>query len=144
MPRNIRFNTTRLNESCVCQYTGISRYLKKKNPNVRCAVVEPTNASILSGKRKNPGRHKLQGVGYMEVPQLYDPGLVDEFVSIGDREAMTTARLLARTEGILAGYTSGANVAAALRIARASRQPVTVVTIITDSGLKYFSTDLYD
>ena len=125
-------------------FTGISRYLKKKNPAVRCVVVEPTNASILSGKRKNPGRHKLQGVGYMEVPQLYDAGLVDEFVSIGDREAMTTARLLGRTEGILAGYTSGANVAAALRIARASRRPVTVVTIITDSGLKYFSTDLYD
>ncbi len=125
-------------------FTGISRYLKKQNPAVRCVVVEPTNASILSGKRKHPGRHKLQGVGYMEVPQLYDPSLVDDFVSIGDREAMHTARLLGRTEGILAGYTSGANVAAALRIARASTSPLNVVTIVTDSGLKYFSTDLYD
>ena len=125
-------------------FTGISRYLKKQNPAVRCVVVEPTNASILSGKRKHPGRHKLQGVGYMEVPRLYDPSLVDDFVSIGDREAMHTARLLGRTEGILAGYTSGANVAAALRIARASTSPLNVVTIVTDSGLKYFSTDLYD
>ena len=125
-------------------FTGVSRFLKKRNAAVRCVAVEPTNASILSGKRKTPGRHKLQGVGYMEVPQLYDRALVDEFVRIGDREAMDTARRLGRTEGILAGYTSGANVAAALRIARASQRPVTVVTIITDSGLKYFSTDLYE
>ena len=125
-------------------FTGVSRFLKKRNAAVRCVAVEPTNASILSGKRKTPGRHKLQGVGYMEVPQLYDRALVDEFVRIGDREAMETARRLGRTEGILAGYTSGANVAAALRIARASQRPVTVVTIITDSGLKYFSTDLYE
>ena len=125
-------------------FTGVSRFLKKQNAAVRCVAVEPTNASILSGKRKTPGRHKLQGVGYMEVPQLYDRALVDEFVRIGDREAMETARRLGRTEGILAGYTSGANVAAALRIARASQRPVTVVTIITDSGLKYFSTDLYE
>jgi len=83
-------------------------------------------------------------VGYMEVPQLYEPGLVDDFVSIGDTEAMRTARKLARTEGILAGFTSGANVAAALRIAKRSRKPLDIVTIITDSGLKYFSTDLYD
>ncbi|MHB1864389.1 MAG: PLP-dependent cysteine synthase family protein [Gemmatimonadaceae bacterium] len=125
-------------------FTGVSRYLKQKNPAVRCVAVEPTNAAILSGKRKHPGRHKLQGVGYMEVPQLYDPALVDAFVSIGDREAMRVARLLGRTEGILAGYTSGANVAAALRVARASKTPITVVTIVTDSGLKYFSTDLYE
>ena len=79
----------------------------------------------------------------MEVPQLYEPELVDDFVSIGDAEAMRTARKLARTEGILVGFTSGANVAAALRIAKRSRKPLHIVTIITDSGLKCFSTDLY-
>ncbi len=103
-------------------FTGIVRYLKRKNPKLRAVVVEPTAASILSGKRKKPGRHKLQGVGYMEVPQLYEPDLVDEFISIGDAEAMRTARKLAKTEGILAGFTTGANVAAALRIARRSRK----------------------
>ena len=125
-------------------FTGVSRYLKRRKPGVKCVVVEPVAASILSGKRKTPGRHKLQGVGYMEVPQLYDPALVDEFVSIGDAEATRLARTLARTEGILAGYTSGANVAAALRIARRSKRALTIVTVITDSGLKYFSTDLFE
>jgi cysteine synthase len=125
-------------------FTGVSRYLKKKNPKIRCVVVEPTAASILSGKRKHPGRHKLQGVGYMEVPQLYDPSLADEFVSIGDVEAMRTARAMARREAILAGFTSGANVAAALRIAKRSRRALNIVTVATDSGLKYFSTDLYE
>jgi cysteine synthase A len=125
-------------------FTGITKYLKKHKATLRAVVVEPTAAAILSGRRKRPGRHKLQGVGYMEVPQLYAPELVDEFVSIGDAEAMRTARKLARTEGILAGFTSGANVAAALRIAKRSRKPLDIVTIITDSGLKYFSTDLYE
>ncbi|MDE3217311.1 MAG: pyridoxal-phosphate dependent enzyme, partial [Gemmatimonadota bacterium] len=111
---------------------------------VRCVVVEPTAASILSGRRKHPGRHKLQGVGYMEVPQLYDASLVDEFISIGDAEAMRTARAMGRREGILAGFTSGANVAAALRVAKRSKRPLNVVTVATDSGLKYFSTDLYE
>lgn len=125
-------------------FTGVSRYLKKRNPGVRCVVVEPTAASILSGRRRHPGRHKLQGVGYMEVPQLYDPSLVDEFISIGDAEAMRAARAMARQEGILAGFTSGANVAAALRVAKKSKRPLTIVTVATDSGLKYFSTDLFE
>ncbi len=125
-------------------FTGIVRYLKQKNPKLKAVVVEPVAASILSGKRKKPGRHKLQGVGYMEVPQLYEPDLVDEFISIGDAEAMRTARKLAKTEGILAGFTTGANVAAALRIAKRSRKALNIVTILTDSGLKYFSTDLFE
>ncbi len=125
-------------------FTGVSRYLKRKNPGVKCVVVEPTAASILSGRRKHPGRHKLQGVGYMEIPQLYDASLVDEFISMGDAEAMRTARAMGKREGILAGFTSGANVAAALRIARRSKKPLNLVTVATDSGLKYFSTDLYE
>ena len=80
----------------------------------------------------------------MEIPQLYDASLVDEFISIGDAEAMRTARAMGKKEGILAGFTSGANVAAALRIARRSRKPLNIVTVATDSGLKYFSTDLYE
>jgi cysteine synthase len=124
-------------------FVGVSRFLKKKNPAVRCVVVEPSKAAILSGKLKKPGRHKLQGVGYMEIPDLWQPELADEFVSISDREATQTARMLGRKEGILAGFTSGANVAAALRIAKSSTRPLSIVTIVTDSGLKYLSTDLY-
>ncbi len=124
-------------------FVGVSRYLKRHNPKVKCYAVEPTNAALLSGRRKKPGRHRLQGVGYMEIPPLWEPELADGFISVGDREATTMARLLARKEGILAGYTTGANVAAALRLARSSKRPINVVTIITDSGLKYLSTDLY-
>lgn len=124
-------------------FVGIARYLKKKNPAIRCYGVEPTRAAILSGKRKKPGLHRLQGVGYMEIPPLWQSELADGFVSISDGEATKTARMLGRKEGILAGFTSGANVAAALRIARESASPITVVTVICDSGLKYLSTDLY-
>ena len=124
-------------------FTGVSRFLKRKNPAIRCYVAEPKNAAILSGRRRVAGRHKLQGLGYMETPQLYDPSLADGYLTVTDAEAVRTARRLAKLEGILCGFTSGANVAAALRIARASDRPLTIVTVITDSGLKYLSTDLY-
>jgi len=124
-------------------FTGVSRYLKRKRPAVRCVVAEPKNAAVLAGRRKVPGRHKLQGLGYMEVPQLFDRSLADGYVTVTDAAAVRTARRLAREEGILAGFTSGANVAAALAIARASKRPITVATVICDSGLKYLSTDLF-
>jgi cysteine synthase A len=124
-------------------FVGVSRYLKRRKPSVRCYAVEPTNAALLSGRRRNPGRHRLQGVGYMEIPPLWEKALADGFISVSDSAAIRTARMLGRKEGILAGFTTGANVAAALRVARSSRRRLTVVTIITDSGLKYLSTDLY-
>ena len=79
----------------------------------------------------------------MEIPPLWQPELADGFVSVTDSEATRTARQLGRKEGILAGFTSGANVEAALRLARESDRQLTVVTVVTDSGLKYLSTDLY-
>lgn len=124
-------------------FVGVSRFLKRKNPAIRCYVVEPRNAAVLSGRRRVAGRHKLQGLGYMEVPQLYDPSLADEYLTVTDAEAVRTARQLAKQEGILCGFTSGANVAAALRVARASDRALTIATVITDSGLKYLSTDLF-
>jgi len=124
-------------------FTGVARYLKRRQPAIRCYVVEPRNAAVLSGRRKRPGRHKLQGLGYMEVPQLFDATLADGYLTVTDAEAVRTARALASKEGILAGFTSGANVAAALRLARQARAPLTIATVITDSGLKYLSTDLF-
>jgi cysteine synthase A len=79
----------------------------------------------------------------MEIPPLWEKALADGFISVSDSAAIRTARMLGRKEGILAGFTTGANVAAALRVARSSRRRLSVVTIITDSGLKYLSTDLY-
>jgi cysteine synthase A len=124
-------------------FTGVSRFLKRRNPAIRCYVVEPRNAAILSGRRRVAGRHKLQGLGYMEVPQLFDPSLADGYLTVTDAEAVRTARQLAKVEGILGGFTSGGNVAAAVRIAREATRPLTIATVITDSGLKYLSTDLY-
>lgn len=124
-------------------FVGVSRFLKRKNSAIKCYVAEPRNAAVLSGRRRVAGRHKLQGLGYMEIPQLYDSSLVDGFLTVTDAEAVRTARQLARQEGILCGFTSGGNVAAALRLARQSKRPLTIATVITDSGLKYLSTDLF-
>ncbi|MCC6573168.1 MAG: cysteine synthase family protein [Planctomycetes bacterium] len=124
-------------------FTGAVKYLKERNRNLRAFTVEPKNAAILSGKVKSPGRHKLQGVGYAEVPQLWDRAMVDGFVQVTDKEATETARNLAKREGIFCGYTSGANVAAALQLARKAKKGEVIVTVICDSGLKYLSTDLF-
>lgn len=124
-------------------FMGVVGYLKKRKKSVRAFLVEPLKAAILSGKVKKPGRHKLQGVGYASVPALFDPSICDGYLQITDREATQTARELAAKEGIFAGYTSGANVAAALRLAREAPKGQLIVTIICDSGLKYLSTDLY-
>ncbi len=124
-------------------FTGVVSYLKKRKPSVQAFAAEPLKAAILSGKVKKPGRHKLQGVGYANVPALFDPAICDGYLQITDREAAQTARELAAKEGIFGGYTSGANVAAALRLARDARKGQLIVTIVCDSGLKYLSTDLY-
>ena len=124
-------------------FTGVARYLKRRNPHIRCLVAEPKNAALLSGKCKVPGRHKLQGLGYVEVPPQFDRSLVDGYLTVTDAAATRTARRLAREEGVLAGFTSGANVAAALAVARTATRPLTIATVICDTGLKYFSTELY-
>ncbi len=124
-------------------FMGAATYLKKRKPSIQAIAVEPAKAAILSGKVKNPGRHKLQGVGYAEIPALYDARYCDGYIQVTDREAADTARKLARREGIFCGFTSGANVAAALKLARKARRGALIVTVICDSGLKYLSTDLF-
>jgi cysteine synthase A len=124
-------------------FVGVARTLKARNPAVRCYAVEPAGAPVLAGRRvKNP-RHKLQGGGYAFVPPLWDPACCDGFLTATDAEAIRVARRLGREEGICAGFSSGANVAAALRLARRAAPGETVVTIIADTGLRYLSTDLY-
>lgn len=124
-------------------FMGTMRALKKRKPAVKAFVVEPEKAAILSGKVKTPGRHKLQGVGYAEVPALFDLNFADGYIQVTDREAARAARDLARREGIFCGFTSGANVAAALKLARKAPKGALIVTVICDSGLKYLSTDLF-
>jgi len=124
-------------------FVGVARALKARNPEIRCYAVEPASAPVLAGRRvKNP-RHKLQGGGYASVPPLWDPACCDGFLTATDAEAIRVARRLGREEGICAGFSSGANVASALTLARRATPGATIVTVIADTGLKYLSTDLF-
>jgi cysteine synthase len=124
-------------------FVGVARALKARRPALRAYAVEPEGAPVLAGRPvKNPN-HKLQGAGYAAVPPLWDPDYCDGTLTVTDDEAIATARLLAIREGILGGFSSGANVAAALRLARDLPPTATVVTTVNDTGLKYLTTDLY-
>ncbi len=120
---------------------GVGRWLRKRNPRVIRAAIEPTESSVLTGCE--PGPHKLQGIGEGFIPDLYKAVDVDEVVRVSDDDAKGTACRLAREEGILAGYSGGANAWAARKLARRLGPGKTVVTLIPDTGLKYLSTDLF-
>jgi len=124
-------------------FVGVARALKARNPAIRCYAVEPASAPVLAGKRVRNPRHKLQGGGYAFVPPLWEPACCDGFLTATDAEAVRLARRLGREEGICAGFSSGANVIAALRLARDAKPGETIVTVIADTGLKYLSTDLF-
>lgn len=121
--------------------TGVSRYLKERDPRIRCFAGEPTSsATYLTGQK---GAHVIEGVGDGLVPEVFDREVVDGFVLIGDEEALSMCRWLARRHGLLVGPSSGANVAAALKLAEAYPELETIVTILPDTALRYLSTGLY-
>ncbi len=120
---------------------GAGTVLRARKKGVRLVAVEPAESAVLSGGP--PGAHGIEGIGIGRVPPLFDRSLVDEIESVSTQEAMETARRLAREEALFAGTSSGANVAAALRVAARLGPGATVVTLLVDSGLKYVSTDLY-
>ncbi len=122
---------------------GTARALKARNPRVRCLCAEPARTQFLAGEIVQSTSHVIQGGGYGLLPGIYDDRLVDEFIAVGDAEAIRTARALAAKEGILGGYSSGANVAAALKLARKAKRGSLIVTVCCDTGLKYLSTPLY-
>jgi cysteine synthase A len=124
-------------------FVGTAGALKAHNPAVKCFVVEPAGAPILAGRRVTSQKHKLQGTGYALVPEVWDPSLCDGYLTVTDSEAVVTARRLASKEGILSGFSGGANVAACLKLAKRLPKAGTIVTIIPDTGLKYLSTDLF-
>ncbi len=122
--------------------TGVASVLKRRKPAFRAVAVEPTASAVLSGGQ--PGAHKIQGIGAGFVPDILDVSLIDEVVAIDDDTAFATARRLAREEGILAGISSGAAVAAALRVAaRPESTGKTIVVILPSSGERYLTTALY-
>ena len=120
---------------------GAARALRGHRDDLLVVAVEPEESPVLSGGES--GSHNIDGIGIGYVPPLWEPESVDEIARVSTQEAKAMARTLARTEGIFAGTSSGANVVAALRIARRLGPSTTVATIIVDSGMRYLSTDLY-
>lgn len=126
-------------------FAGCAAAFKEHDPSILCFIVEPEGAAVLAGKPvTNPG-HRIQGGGYSmaELP-LLRPEHVDGHIQVPDEQAIACARRLAREEGIFAGFSSGANVAAALELLAGRCRGKTVVVTICDSGLKYLSTDLWE
>lgn len=122
--------------------TGVSRYIKSQNADLKSVAVEPRSAAVLSGKP--PAPHPIQGIGAGFVPGNLDRSLVDEVVPVEAEDAFEMARRLAKEEGILAGISSGANVYAALEQARRPENAgKTIVTVICSFGERYLSTPLF-
>lgn len=120
---------------------GVGRKLKELNNNIKIVAVEPANSPVISGGQPSP--HKIQGIGAGFIPEVYDKAVVDEVITITDEDAYKYARLLAKEEGILVGISSGANVAAAIKIAEKLGKGKKVVTVAPDGGEKYLSMGLY-
>jgi len=123
--------------------SGSGRTLKRHNPSVRVVAVEPESSAVLSTGM--PGKHKIQGIGPGFVPQTYSAEVVDAVLTVSDDEARAHARLLAHSEGLLVGISSGASYAAALRLARQPENAgKTIVALLPDTGERYLSTGLFD
>ena len=122
--------------------SGVGRYLKEQNPSIRIVAVEPASSPLLS--QVHAGPHGLQGIGANFVPGNYDSSVVDEIVTVTDEDAYRTGRLLARTEGVMAGITSGAALWAADELARRpENKGKTIVALLPDDGNRYLSTPLW-
>jgi cysteine synthase A len=122
--------------------TGAGEVLKERNPRCRIVAVEPLSSPVLSGG--TPGPHKIQGIGAGFVPAVLNRELLDEIIPVDDEDAIETARMLARSEGVLAGISCGAAVWAALQIAaRPEARGLRIATILPDSGERYVSTPFF-
>ena len=122
--------------------TGVGEVLKAKNPGVQIIAVEPADSPVLSGG--NPGPHKIQGIGAGFVPDVLNVSVIDEIIKVTNDQAFATSRLLARTEGLLVGISSGAAAFAALEVAkRPDNKGKKIVVILPDTGERYLSTILY-
>jgi cysteine synthase A len=122
--------------------TGVGRRLKEIKAGIKVVAVEPEKSPVLSGGE--PGPHKIQGIGAGFVPDIYDSNVVDEIIRISDEEAFEMAKLMAKEEGILVGISTGANIAAAIKIAKKLGKGGKVVTVSPDGGEKYISMGIYE
>ena len=122
--------------------TGFGQYARQNNKAVKIIAVEPTTSAVLSGEK--PGAHKIQGIGTGFIPENYDPKLIDEIIKISMEDAFASAKFFGQSEGILIGISSGANLYAALEVAKILGKGKKVVTVAPDGGEKYISMGLFD
>ena len=120
--------------------SGTSKYLKSQKPSVKVYGVEPSASPLIS--QGKAGAHKIQGIGANFVPSTFDHGVCDEIITVSDEDAYEYARLLAKREGLLVGISSGAALRAAVEVAK-KEENKTVVVLFPDTGLRYFSSDLF-
>ena len=122
--------------------TGVGRFLKEKNPEIKVIAVEPAGSPVLSGG--NPGPHGLQGIGAGFVPEVLDTGVYDEILCVTEEEAYSAARLLARREGILTGITGAALHAAIREAEKPENEGKVIAALLPDTGERYLSTPLFE
>ena len=123
--------------------TGVGKYLKSKNPDIKIVAVEPSDSAVLSGKSAGP--HKLQGIGAGFVPKVLDISVCDEIMTVTSEEAFAAGREMGRREGVLVGISSGAALHAAKELAkREENEGKTVVGLLPDTGDRYLSTELFE
>lgn len=122
--------------------TGVGEVLRKHNPMIHIAAVEPADSPILSGGE--PGPHKIQGIGAGFVPDVLNTSIYNEVIRVSNTDAFDAARNLARKEGLLVGISAGANFFGALQVARKLGEGKNVVTIMCDTGERYLSTGIFD
>jgi len=122
--------------------TGVGEVLKKHNPAIRIAAVEPADSPVLSGGE--PGPHKIQGIGAGFVPEVLNTSIYDEVIRVKNDEAFAAALSLAKVEGMLVGISAGANFHAAFQLAKKLGKGKNVVTVMCDTGERYLSTGIFD